>query len=64
MTPARIDLGRAGGLVNRTIIGTLSLAWFLLDEAQATPLRAGMVPKHVRCQLLHTPRRFVLRDHT
>ena len=37
---------------NRTIIDTPSLVWFVRDDRLATPLRAQMVPKHVRYTLL------------
>ena len=42
-------------LANHTTIDTPSLAWFVRGGGQATPLKAQMVPKHVRSQATLLP---------
>jgi hypothetical protein len=49
---------------NRRIIGGHTLADPEFSPTNATPLRASGLPKHVRCQLRHTPTGFMLRNHT
>jgi len=57
-------MGKTLVLATHTIIDALSLAWLVRDGGLATPLRARMVPKHVRYLATLLPARFVLGDHT